>query len=419
MSMDNKAVAHMDSKVTAPMDTDMDSSPVEMEASELSAEDLLVRLGEMLIALLLGEFLHRLVLIFEELPHVKERYNGRKEEMFWAVFSNCHNQAISAPLLALMGSGLVWYGSASFSTQILVNIASVAIVYFVLRTCGAMDNSLEDMKVLEEKNALLGPGLATNYWFGYLKWICAARDGDVKSSSGKIELNDLKEAFEDAKASTENGDEDDLDDINRDGLVLKKMARQGENFSLFPKLIVLLPSKCWRPSDLKTQDRFEGVFTHCDQSVQPDAPRCSCPTKLPCRCEHKYCSHDYLFKVEAQQRRAPIKATVHYIYEREEDERTHPNPQAKKIFVMFDFPMLLQSAMGPGRALEDKPSARLKNIETFEETLKTFLASNDYLRYKDLVSFHQYNTEDEDKENRRSLASRLRDRVILERDWLC
>ena len=33
-------------------------------------------------------------------------------------------------------------------------------------------------KVLEEKNALLGPGLATNYWFGYLKWICAARYGD-------------------------------------------------------------------------------------------------------------------------------------------------------------------------------------------------------------------------------------------------
>ena len=28
------------------------------------------------------------------------------------------------------------------------------------------------------------------------------------------------------KANTEPGDEDDLDDINRDGLVLKKMARQ-------------------------------------------------------------------------------------------------------------------------------------------------------------------------------------------------
>ena len=43
--MDNKAVAHMDGKVIDHMDTDMDSSQVEMEASELSAvspEDLLV-----------------------------------------------------------------------------------------------------------------------------------------------------------------------------------------------------------------------------------------------------------------------------------------------------------------------------------------------------------------------------------------
>ena len=31
----------------------------------------------MLIALLLGEFLHRLVLIFEELPHVKERWDKK------------------------------------------------------------------------------------------------------------------------------------------------------------------------------------------------------------------------------------------------------------------------------------------------------------------------------------------------------
>ena len=36
-----------------------------------------VRLGEMLIALLLGEFLHRLILIFEELPHVKERWDKK------------------------------------------------------------------------------------------------------------------------------------------------------------------------------------------------------------------------------------------------------------------------------------------------------------------------------------------------------
>ena len=40
-----------------------------------------------------------------------------------------------------------------------------------------------------------------------------------------------------------------------------------------------------------------------------------------------------------------IQATVHWIYENEEDEKTHPNPRAKKIFVMFDFPMLLQVSL--------------------------------------------------------------------------
>ena len=77
---------------------------------------------------------------------------------------------------------------------------------------------------------------------------------------------------------------------------------------------------------------------------------------------------------------------MHWIYENEEDEKSHPNPSAKKIFVMFDFPMLLQvfnlmiligmewlsqikhfkSAMGPGRDLEENASARIRNIETFE-----------------------------------------------------
>ena len=51
--MDKKAVAHMDNKMIDHMDTDMDSSPVEMKASQLSTvspEDLLVTLDQMLIA---------------------------------------------------------------------------------------------------------------------------------------------------------------------------------------------------------------------------------------------------------------------------------------------------------------------------------------------------------------------------------
>jgi len=78
----------------------------------------------------------------------------------------------------------------------------------------------------------------------------------------------------------------------------------------------------------------------------------------------------------------------------------------------------LKSAMGPGRDLEKNASARIRNIETFEETLRKFLASNDYQRYKDLVTFHQYNNEDEIEEKRKNLASRLRDRINLERHHL-
>ena len=57
-------------------DTDLGLAPVPMVSSEampITPEQLMVRLGETILALLLGEILHRIILIFEELPHVKER----------------------------------------------------------------------------------------------------------------------------------------------------------------------------------------------------------------------------------------------------------------------------------------------------------------------------------------------------------
>ena len=43
------------------------------EPIPVTPEHLIVKLGETLVALLLGEIIHRIILIFEELPHVKER----------------------------------------------------------------------------------------------------------------------------------------------------------------------------------------------------------------------------------------------------------------------------------------------------------------------------------------------------------
>ena len=73
----------------------------------------------------------------------------------------------------LRGHGQLPWGYEGFLRTLLL----VTILWS--RTCSHFTKfTMNPIKVLEEKNALLGPGLATNYWFGYLKWICAARDGD-------------------------------------------------------------------------------------------------------------------------------------------------------------------------------------------------------------------------------------------------
>ena len=116
------------------------------------------------------------------------------------------------------------------------------------------------------------------------------------------------------------------------------------------------------------------------------------------------------------QRRPPIKMTVHWIYEREEDEvrdQGQGKGDGRKILLMFDCPMILQSAMGPSREMADKPAARAKNLETFQDTVADFLASNDYSRFRELVTFHPYKVEGEE-EDRRSLSAELRERVLAD-----
>ena len=145
----------MDSSADIHMGKDMGGPPVPMKPTLVTPEEFMVRLGEMVMALLLGEIIHRIILFFEELPHVKERWERQKCTFLnWSPFVTsgtmatsgtcsrqcfptatirlvaCHNQvgqicslkeyfkAISGPLLAVIGFGLVWHGSSSFSLQV-------------------------------------------------------------------------------------------------------------------------------------------------------------------------------------------------------------------------------------------------------------------------------------------------------------
>ena len=383
--------------------------------------DLATQLGSSLLGLLLGELLHRLLILIEELPYLKDRYKSSPAALIQAVFSHCHWHALSAPLLLCLGLGLVVapsWGYPHLALPLLRTILSVALVYVLLRIFGAMDNSLEDMQVLEEKNALLGPGLATNYWFSFLKWLLVPVT--LKDAKGN-KFENLQEACMHAQADTEPQDdykEDAVEDeqINPDGQMIARLALDGSDFRIFKKIIILLPSSCNLKISSVDALKAERVFIHCAPDVDTKAPKCTCDQVCSVTCHHVNCSHNFRFEVERVQRRPPIKMTVHWIYEREEDEvrdQGQGKGDGRKIFVMFDFPMLLQSAMGPGREMADKPAARAKNMDTFQDTVADFLASNDYSRFRELVTFHPYKVEGEE-EDRRSLSAELRERVLAD-----
>lgn len=376
-----------------------------------SSLQLLSQLGHTLLGFLVGELLHRIILLIEENFNL-EKYNGSRYELLKAVFSNCHGQSIKVPFLGALGAGLIW--SCSLSPQIILTefepILRVALLYALMRSYGAFEHRLEELEVLEENNAHLGPGLAANYWFSFLKWMVK---GDLTDAKGEKSVNDLKDAIIEAKINAEEGDQGN---IEPDGGMMTKLKQEGGvHFAPFEKLIILLPKSCHLKTKGAEDWKKENVFILCHPDAQGE-PLCQCKIKCDPTCIHRNCSHDFHFKLDPIMKRDPIKMTVHWIYENEDDERIQ-NSEGNKIFVMFDFPMLLQSAMGPGKGWEedDRPGARTKNIRTFKETLNKFLNSNEYKRYRHMITFHEYDDVGEG-EKCRPMSAQLREKINQDMD---
>jgi len=372
---------------------------------------LLSELGTMLLGLLLGEFLHRLILVLEELRKLQTQYEGRVTRILEKVFSNCHNQALTVPFLAALGSGLLVIPSHTLSTaEILNNVTTVALVYVMMRTFGALDNTLEDLEVLEENNSDLGPGLAINYWFSFLKWILMPWERMV-TDHRSYRFFDLTGVLEALEYNVKESRREHF--VEQDGAIVTKLAAAGgPEFSIFKKFIVLLPSDCNMKIKSVSDWERENVFLYCHPAVPADAKECDC--RDDCRCVHRNCSHSFNFEVDPVLRTPAKRVKVYWIYAREEDEwqgKEGKEGQGWKIFLMFDFPMLLQSAMGPGRGWEeeDRPGARDRNIHSFRETLGKCLSPPDYSRVRHLVTFHPYKVGDG-----RKMSAQLRERVLLE-----
>ena len=260
----------------------------------LAPEGPLPQLGQVLLGLLMGELLHRLILLMEELPHLEERHKGSPLALLHDVFSNCHHQLLSGPALLLLGLALAlgplllqpsFPGGPALLEELVRNLLTVAFIYTLLRSYGALDNSLEDLQVLEEKNALLGPGLATNYWFSFLKWILVPVEVTNAMNS---KFGDLKDVMGEVRASTEPRDNSDDEEIDADGAQIGRLREAGgSKFRAFMKMIILLPSNCKLNIRKQKELREENVFVLCTEDVDSMAEQCEC--EGACRCKHQSC----------------------------------------------------------------------------------------------------------------------------------
>lgn len=357
----------------------------------LNMGEVFLQCGAYLLGIIIGELFHRVSLLIEEVHHVVPRHKKSNKRVLNAVFSNKHSQYVKVPLLVIVSVLLLYYGQPNiFCFEISIKICPVVVVWACLRMFGAFENSLEDMEILEESNAELGPGLAANYWFSFLK---PALKADIRM---KLEEN-LRPVL-DLKVEME-----------ADG---SWKPQVGANYRNFNKLIIPLPDDC----HLKIRDerilKSENIF------------KCTelCDGSEDCKNNG---AHDLKFKLEAGQKRAEINQTVYWIYESSEhekeadtEEKKEIKKNANKIFVIFDFPQLLQSAMGPDRGWEEKnrPGARMKNIHSFKKTLKSLLNCNEYIQYENDVMFLTFPNRErkEAGDQKKPLSAILREKILEE-----
>jgi len=326
--------------------------------------------GTYLLGLIIGELFHRVSLLIEESYHTSSRHKKSWKKMVESVFSNRHGQYWKVPLLVVAGVVLLYQGGYPHLSglELVTRVFPVAAIWACFKMFGVFDNSLEDLEILEESNAELGPGLAANYWFSFLK---PALKADIRT---KMEEN--------------------LRSMRNEGL--------GANYRNFSKLILPLPDDCYLKIRDESYLKEENIFKDTELSDGI-----------------KEVDNHLEFKMEAGERRNHIRQAVYWIYESQEfeeeadtKEKIEKKKKANKIFIIFDFPQLLQSAMGPDRGWEEKnkPGAREKNIHSFKKTLKKLLQCNDYIQYQKDVLFMDFLN----REREKPLSAFFREKILEE-----
>ena len=150
-----------------------------------------------LIGIILGEFINRFCLVFEEYFHLNTRYGGSKRKMFYACFSDVSFRCaffgtfvasviIAATLFSQGGD----YFKFEYIEIILSGIGSGSFVLYIL----SLDSfsRVQISSLMENNNRLVANGLAWSYYFGYLKIILPGITERIENSKWKDKLSSKK-----------------------------------------------------------------------------------------------------------------------------------------------------------------------------------------------------------------------------------
>ena len=234
------------------------------------------------------------------------------------------------------------------------NLCIPAFAWFLLKRFGAFSNSVDDIEMLEQNRYDVAPGLAANCWFSFHEHLVK---NNIKEKMEEF-TKDIKEAMWNTAAIDE------------------YFNIQIENIRSYNKLMILLPSNCHRDKKLDLA-RDEKIFQHL-----PGLCRREC-FEGTSKCLTK---HSIEILLPLHVRKDPATLNVHWIFENKEDEVEYEEASLEqrlengrpKIFILYDFPQLLQSVMGPGKGWEptERPLARKRNIEKFKKIIQDFIRSD-------------------------------------------
>jgi len=126
--------------------------------------DILSMFGITLIGITTGELLHRVGLLVDtrHSSHISQVVNMK--DVPWYL------------LVTVLGLLIMMMTGDNINMIMIIKLMSVSMVWSIIRVTGVMDNAVDDLKIFKERSAELGPGLATNYWFGFLQTVLLSDD---------------------------------------------------------------------------------------------------------------------------------------------------------------------------------------------------------------------------------------------------